>query len=264
MKKILVLLVSLLTFTAPAAQAEDLNIYADKQVEVHQKEQKLVAVGNAVASKDGNTVYADELSAFYHKTPDGKTAFKTMHGKGNVHITSPSAKAWGKTLDYDLTKEEIILKGSPAKIENTKGETITAEDKIIYYPQKQMAVALGNVTAHSKKNTVRADRMVSYFAKNAEGRLEMDEIKIFDNVKITTPQATAVSDKGTYYPQKGLVYLNENVTINQDGNILKGDTAETNLNTGVSRMLSSSGGKRVSGVFKEKEDDKKSAAQEKK
>ena len=260
MKKLLFFMLASLPFCSPARGA-DLNIYADKRVEVHQNEQKMVAVGNAVANKDDNTIYADELTAFYEKNKQGKTVFKTLHAKGNVKAVSPSATAWGNTMDYDLTAEEVILIGTPAKIESAKGETITAEERIIYYPEKQTAVATGNVVAKDKENTVYADKMISYFKKNAAGELEMDEVKIYDNVKIVTPQAVATSKRGTYFPQKGTVNLYTDVVINQDGNIIKGDHAETDLNTGVSRMLSSGRGQRVSGVFREKED--KSAKTEK-
>ncbi len=56
---------------------------------------------------------------------------------------------------------------------------------------------------------------------------------------------------GIYYPDKGKVYLYENVVINQNGNILKGDKAETDLNTGISKVLS--GQSRVSGIWYEEE-----------
>ncbi len=256
MKHSLALLSLCLLFSAPA-YGSDINIYADKQVEVHQNEQKLIAIGNAVARKDDNTIHADELSAFYEKNKQGKTVFKTLHAKGNVKAVSPTTTAYGNTMDYDLNAEEIILIGTPAKIVSPKGETITAEERIIYYPDQQIAIATGNVVAKDAENTVYSDKMISYFKKNAAGDLEMDEVKIYDNVKIVTPEAIATSDRGTYYPNQGKVHLFDNVIINQDGNIITGDHAETDLNTGVSRMLSSSSGKRVSGVFKEKKDNNK-------
>ena len=241
------------------AHSEDLNLYADKQVEVHQNEQKMVAVGNALARKGDNSIHADTLTAFYEKNQQGKTVFKTLHANGHVKAVSPSATAYGDQMDYDLQAEEIILTGTPAKIESSKGESITAEEQIIYYPDKQIAIATGNVIAKNQENTVYADKMISYFQKDASGSLEMKEVKIFDNVKIITPQAIATSERGSYLPNAGTLHLFDNVVINQDGNILKGNHAETNLNTGISRMLSGKSGQRVSGVFKEKADKDNSA-----
>ncbi len=249
MKKILIsLLFSVLSFPA---WGEDVNIYADDKVEVHQNEQKIIAVGNAVANKKDNTIYADEMTAYYTKNAAGKTEFTSLHAKGSVRAVSPDNTAFGNTMDYDLKKEEIVLIGTPAKIVTSKGETITAKDKITYYPEKQMAIALGDVVADDGENTVYSDRMISYFKKNAAGDLEMDHVEIYDNVKIITPKATATSLRGKYFPEKSMVYLYDNVVLNQDGNILNGDYAETNLKTGISRMVSQK--KRVSGVFHEKE-----------
>ena len=59
--------------------------------------------------------------------------------------------------------------------------------------------------------------------------------------------------RGTYLAQAGKINLFDDVVINQNGNILKGSRAETDLNTGISKILSGSSSKgRVSGVFKEK------------
>ena len=50
------------------ARAEKINLVADDRVEWHQNEQKMVAVGNAVASKQDMSVRADTITAFT-KTP---------------------------------------------------------------------------------------------------------------------------------------------------------------------------------------------------
>ena len=42
------------------------------------------------------------MTAFYTKNAKGKTEFKTLHAKGNVRAVSPTSKAYGNTMDYDL------------------------------------------------------------------------------------------------------------------------------------------------------------------
>ena len=238
--------------------AGDLTIDADKQVEVHQNEQKLVALGNATAKQDGNSVRADSLTAYYQKNAEGKNEFISFHGKGNVYVNSANTKAYGQTLDYDLKKAEIVLQGKPAKIVNINGDTITADGKITYYPQKNMAVAVDNVIATGKKenNKVRGDKMISYFSKNAQGENEMQKVDITGNVKVFGQDTVATAQTGTYLPQEGLVKLEKDVIINQNGNIITGAYAETDLNTGISKMKSGEKGKRVSGVFKSEKKEK--------
>ena len=74
----------------------DLNIYADKQVEVHQNEQKLVALGNAKATQDGRTVIADKLTAYYQKRRQEKPLLAnfrpTATSKPTFKIQKPLVK----------------------------------------------------------------------------------------------------------------------------------------------------------------------------
>ncbi len=257
MKKTLYILALSLIFS-PYVYAEDINLTADQKVEWHQNDQKMIAIGNAIASKKDLSIRADKMTGYYSNyRVDGqnKSGIKNVHAVGGVIMKSPRANGFGDTMDYDVEADIMILKGHPAKIKTDK-ETITATESITYYPSKQQAVALGDVVASDKDNKIYSQKMISYFEKNAAGNLEMKRVEIFDNVKIVTKDANVTAEKGVYLPQSGKVKLFNNVVIDQKGNILKGDMAETNLNTGVSTLVAKkSAGKRVTGVFKEKKKD---------
>ena len=252
-------LILLSFFLAFSAQAADVNITADNRVEWHQKSQKVVARGNAVATREDMNIKSDTLTGYYAKQAQtGKTQINRVIADGNVRMHSPRADAFGSNLDYDLEKDEAVLTGKPAKITTDK-EIITAEEKITYYPSQQKAVALGNVQATDKdSNKIYSDKMTAYFIRENEksSNLTIDKVDVFGNVKIVTPDTVVTSDKGSYYPRNGKVYLFNNVVINQQGNLLRLEKAETDINTGISKLLSSSKGK-VKGVFKEKEDGQK-------
>lgn len=245
----------MILLSASAVHSADIHITAEERVEWHQKAQKTVAIGNAVASKEDLTVKADVLTGYYGNAgANAKGSISRVTAEGNVRMSSARAKAFGDNLDYDLAKDEAVLTGRPAKID-TGTETITAKDSITYYPKQQKAIALGNVAAVDKdKNTLYADRMVAYFEKSGEKsqNMTLSKVDVFDNVKIVTKDAVVTADKGTYLPQNGLIKLFDNITINQQGNILRGDKAETDLNSGISKLISASPKKRVHGVFKEK------------
>lgn len=238
------------------AQAEDINLVADEQVEWHQKEQKMVAIGNAVATKKDMSIRSDTMTAFYGKDKNGKTAINNVHAEGKVLMKSPKADAKGNTLDYDLQADTMILRGMPAQIK-TATQTISASDNITYYPSLQKAIALGEVLAVDKENKIYSDKMISFFEKDKSGNLEMNKVEIYGHVKIVNPKATVTSKRGLYLPKEGLVKLYEEVTIDQEGNKLNGDYAETNLNTGISKLISNKS-KRVHGIFKEKSSTSKS------
>ena len=256
MKKLLYITL-VLAFFSSAAKADYINLTADKRVEWDSKNQTMTAVGNAVATKQDMKIRADKMTAHYSKGADKKTksGIEKVHASGAVNLSSPQADGYGDTLDYLVGTDEIILKGQPAKIKTAK-ETITAKDSITYYPSKQMAVALGDVISKDAENQVRSDKMVAYFQKDATGKMQMDKVEIFGHITITTPNGNVNSDRGVYFPQTGIVKLYDRITLEQDGNKLHGDYAESNLNTGISRIIAgpNSGG-RVSGVFKEKKSD---------
>ena len=93
-----------------------------------------------------------------------------------------------------------------------------------------------------------ADKMYAFLSSGQEQKLE--KIEAFDNVNVITPDGTAKGDYGLYRPDKDEVELNRNVVIVQDGNVIKGDKAITNLTTSVSRVLADKTNKnRVSGVI---------------
>lgn len=251
-----IILISLfLTIYCNSSFAENINITAKDKVEWHQKDMKIVAIGEAIATKGKLKIEADTLTGYYQpKKKEQKNKINQVIAKGNVRMHSPKADAFGNELDYNIQQDIAILTGNPALIK-TLTETISAKDKITYYPSEQKAVAVGSVQAtDSKKNKLFSDKMIAYFTKSSDNseNLTLTKVDIFGNIKIVTPDAEVTAEKGTYLPQEGRVKLFNNVIINQNENMLRGDKAETNLNTGISKLLSSTPNSRVKGVFKEK------------
>lgn len=232
------------------AQAGDITLNADDKVEYHQKEQKLVAVGNAVAAKDDMTIKANTLTGFYTaKTPNKISRIEALK---NVILTTPQAEAFGDTLIYSVKTDSAVLTGNPAHIK-TPDADISANGNITYYQTEQKAIATDNVIAtDAKGNKVYADLMTAWFVKDADNKMTLDKIDIEKNLKIVSQNAEVTAVKGTYFAKEGKIKLFDDVVITQNGNILKGSTAETDLNTGVSKILSGGKTGRVSGVFKEK------------
>ena len=75
-------------------------------------------------------------------------------------------------------------------------------------------------------------------------------ILVVGNVKTKNAEGEIQAQRGVYYPASGDVKLFDNVVIIKDGNRIQGETAETNLGTGISKMGKANKG-RVSGVIYE-------------
>ena len=249
------MLIRLLTFilcllTATSSFAGNITLDADDRVEYHQKEQKLVAKGNAKAAKDDLSIRAETLTGYYNQ--NGKNKISRIEALKNVEMITPDAQAYGEKMIYDVKEDTATLSGSPAKIKN-QDFTITSKGPIIYYQSQQKAVAQDGVEAvDNKGNTVTADLMTAWFVKDKNKKLVLDKINIEKNVKITSKDTTVTALRGTYHALSGKIFLYDDVVINQQGNILKGSQAETDLNTSVSKILAGEKSGRVSGVFKEK------------
>ena len=267
MKKLFYISTFIYLLTPYFAHAEDMNLTADNRVEWHHKTQKMVAVGNAIATRGDMQVRADQMSADYKKNATtGKNQITQVHATGNVKMKSPRADAFGNTLDYNLEQDIIVLRGQPAKIK-TSTETITAEDSITYYPSQQKAIAVGNVSANNGKDKIFGNKMIAYFepTKKQSDNLEMKQVEIYGNVKIINKDTTVWADKGLYNPKTAIIKLHDNITIEQNGNRLQGDSAQSDLNSGISKILAGKTSKqRVTGIFKEKRKNKSSSATENK
>ena len=230
------------------AQAQDIKLDADKRVEYHQKEQKLVAIGNATASKENMSIKADTLIGYY--SPTAKNKISRIEAIKSVTMTSDQTQAFGDSMIYDVSSDTATLKGKPAKIK-TPDAQITSDGDIVFYQSEQKAIAKNNVKAIDHQgNLVNSDEMIAYFKKDENNKLILDYIDINDIIKIKTQDADITAKRGTYYANEGKIKLFEDVTITQKGNILRGNMAETDLNTGISKILSGKTN-RVSGIFKE-------------
>ena len=87
-------------FSYSSVYAGDIILNAEKNVEYHQKEQKLVANGNAIATKDDMSIKADTLIGFY--APKSKSKISRMEAHGNIHMKSPETEAWGDHMDITM------------------------------------------------------------------------------------------------------------------------------------------------------------------
>jgi lipopolysaccharide export system protein LptA len=117
----------------------------------------------------------------------------------------------------------------------TQGDT-TLESRrlIVFYDDGQEAAAAGPT------------RRVS----NAGGGQQIRRLEATGGVVVTQRDQIAVGDRGTYDMASNSITLIGNVVVTQGKNVIRGDRLAVDLETGVSRMESQSGGQgRVQGVF---------------
>ena len=142
----------------------------------------------------------------------------------------------GQTAVLDF--EQAILKVAGKKVTYKAGpDTITANQQMEYWERQKMAVARGNAVAIHKGKTLRADVLKALLRKNKTGRSEVYIIEAFKKVLIVSGKDKLRSDHAIYKLDSGIATLKGNVSIIRGDTILKGDLAEINLKTGISKLL---------------------------
>lgn len=224
-------------------QKDPLHLLAEEKVELHQAENKIVAFGNAHVYNTSGEIFADRIAADFAKE-DNKISHMEADGKVKLK-NAAGAIGQGEHFEFDKSRDEMILTGRPARLID-KNSRLSARKQITYHPAGHRAVALGSVVVDDGKNQIHTEKMEIYLQA---GTQNVERVEIPQKLKIVTAKGEVTANSGIYYPQKKLVNLYDNVVITQNGNILRGERAETKLDTGISRILS--GKSRVNGILYE-------------
>jgi lipopolysaccharide export system protein LptA len=282
------LLLALALSAAPAAAQElglvgegPIEILADGAIEWRRLDQTVTAAGNARAIRGTTTVFADRLVARYRPRGGGREAqpgaasqavlggggeIWRLEAEGNVRIVSGENRAQGDRAVYDLDRRVLVMTGRALAITNGR-DRLTARDALEYWVDRRMAVARGGATVTSPDRQLDAETLVAYFsdtpgarapqarqqggaasALQVPGSGRLERVEAFGNVTIRTATESVRGDRGVYTPATGVAQVAGNVGITRGQNHLSGAVAEVNLQTGVSRLLPTPGG-RVAGLL---------------
>lgn len=87
------------------------KLTARDRVEFFGLENRLTAVGNAVAVRGTDRMQADTMDAFFKKGADNKLALQKITANGNVSIRTPRETVTGNKGVYDVTAGKAVLTG---------------------------------------------------------------------------------------------------------------------------------------------------------
>jgi lipopolysaccharide export system protein LptA len=243
----------------PVHDEGTLEVTSDRDLEWLQQDHAYVARGNAVAKRGTVTLMGDTLIAYYRplnppNTPvkekaahpgtaqqsgfdSGNTEIWRVVAEGKVHVISEDKDAWGDRAEYDKDKSVIVLTGAALKA-TTLEDTITARDSLEYWQDQDMAVARGNAKiVKVNGNTLAGDLIGGHFVKDEHGTSVLKTIESKGNVVVTTATDVVHGDEGVYdVPAKHTVLFG-NVIATHGENVIKGASADVNMDTGVSQVF---------------------------
>jgi len=136
-------------------------------------------------------------------------------------------------------------------------------DELEIKQKENIAIFSGKVKVVQGKLTLKAARLVVKYTnpdKKKDGgntgkkkkgeKREISKLNATGGVIVTSDTQTATSDWATMDVRKNTIIMGDNVVISQDGNVIRGNKVLVDLNSGYSRIISSSKtGGRVRAIF---------------
>ena len=214
-----------------------LEIEADDGLEWNRKVQRYIARGNVIATRGEITLKTDLLQASYRTSEKTGSQVYRLDAIGSVELMSPTEHAQGNQAVYDLDNAVFVMTGSNLKL-TTQNNIVTARDSLEYWDKRGLAIARGKARAAIEDRLISATILQSHFSTAANNQNELERIEAFENVCLQSKTGIARAEYGDYHLNRGIAFLKGNVRIANGRNLLKGDQAEFNLKTGISRLLS--------------------------
>ena len=165
-KKIFVLIfLSLFSFSSNGfaekqndKNSSKLTVEADDSIEWFEKEKYYVAKGNVILKKDGFTLNANFVQAYY-EIKDGENVLNKILAKDAVTLTKEKTKATGQSMTYNLNNKIAILSG-PFQTLTSQSGYVESNEIIKFNDLKNKAEAEGKVKVIlSNKTVIRADKI---------------------------------------------------------------------------------------------------------
>jgi lipopolysaccharide export system protein LptA len=151
---------------------------------------------------------------------------------------------------------------------NSKEPISIDANKLNYYDKEQKAVYTGNVVAIQGDSKLTCSVLTIFLAKTdapaasapaataatvapaaATGSSQVKHMEAAGPVTVVSKTQVATGDRGTYDKEQNKVWLFDNVTLSDGGNVTKGDKLTYDLTTGEAIVEAGHDGPRVQALF---------------
>ena len=226
----------------------ELTVEADDSLEWYEKEKYYIAKGNVILKKDGVTLKANIIKAYY-VFKNGENTLKRIIAKEKVVLTKDNTKATGQYMTYDLEEKIAKISGSFQTFSSPSGY-VESKKIITFNNLNNKAEAEGDVKIIlSNKTIIYADNVKADF-ESTNNSLTKAIAK--GNVIIENKAKGRISkaDSGIYNSDDEIIRLTGNVVIINQKSKISGSKGITNLKTGISNIVGDKKNKkRVKGTF---------------
>ena len=226
----------------------ELTVEADDSLEWYEKEKYYIAKGNVILKKDGVTLKANIIKAYY-VFKNGENTLKRIIAKEKVVLTKDNTKATGQYMTYDLEEKIAKISGSFQTFSSPSGY-VESKKIITFNNLNNKAEAEGDVKIIlSNKTIIYADNVKADFEstnKSLTKAIAKGNVIIENKAKGRISKA----DSGIYNSDDEIIRLTGNVVIINQKSKISGSKGITNLKTGISNIIGDlKNKKRVKGTF---------------
>ena len=230
-----------------------ITVTAQEGLEWRQTEKQFIARGAAKAVQDETEVTADQLIAHYREKPgtgaadENGTEVYRVDAVGHVIVKSKNETATGDAAVYDFDRKVLVMQGNEVNLVTGDGN-VTAHKTLQYWSEQNVAVAEGDAVAvdttpENAGRRIRADKLTAFFRdagdkKDAKGR-DLIFLQGAGNVVLTTKTEIVRGDRADYNLDTGMATVEGGVKMTRDKNQLNGGYAVVNVKGGVSRLYGS-------------------------
>jgi len=222
-----------------------LEITANENLEWDQKQNRIIAHGNAQVKTNDFFINADVITGSYIGKI-GKGNIKNLIAIKNAHFSSKETTIKANKIDYDFINNIIDVKGKNIEMAFEKG-LISSEKSLKFYNLDKKVLVEGNVFIKIKnKGNIKAEKVSVLLDQKGE----LSSIKATRNVEIFLDELeqNLFSDEAIFDNNALRIDLIGNIVLYYGESFLKGDRAYIDLKKGISKILSDSE-TNVSGTF---------------
>ena len=237
---------------------DPIQIEAEGGIDWFRDEKKYEARVNAIASRGNLRIRADRLTAHYDDS-GARTLITRIEAVGRVILTQGDTRAEGDRGTYHIDQKRAFLIGKNLQISNLNG-VIMADDSLEYWEQKGVAIARGQALVIQNENRLQAGTLTAFIdpaqtnaneenASPTRPETQITRIDAEDGVHLSTPEEIVIANEGVYDMVAQTVRMCGDVNVTRAGNLVTGNCAFVDLETGKSRLESGPDGEKVKGLI---------------
>jgi len=241
---------SMIIFFANISFGGNIEVEADQSLEWHKQEKIYLAKGNAVIRREGVTVKADIIYAYYEESEDSDIEVWKIEANGNVLIEDGEAKLISNKAVYLVDKEEFSSVGTTNLLSDEY--QVKSKSGIKYFRREKQMVANDDVMVFYGENTLNCNSLIVNFEEDSSGKLTISNMIALEDVVIESPTEKVNGQKAEYDVESQIVLVDGDVTIARENAVIVGDRTEVDMSNKevfVTKMLSKSKNNRVKAVF---------------